>query len=181
MHFKEFSFADDIRVCIYNVGSENLDFHRHTHIFDITYCASGRLLLELPESGQSCLFYPGQIVQVPANTIHRVSHCSHTSSNSRYILIQIGHFSIDFERNTRFMPDIPLVDLKDISRPFYIGDQLEQLRHIAVEIQEHRPANVTDSEYADMQAAIHHACEEGLTGPDSRTPLTQQLQALRRN
>ncbi|MDY7540718.1 cupin domain-containing protein [Undibacterium sp. RTI2.1] len=178
MDFKEFSFAGDIRVCIYNVGSENLAFHRHTYISDITYCASGRLLLELPESGQSCLFHPGQVVQVPANTIHRVSHCSENSSHSRYILIQIGRFSIDFERDTRILPDGHRVDLSDVRLPFYIGDQLEQLRHIATAMRENRPANVSDSEYADLQVALRRAWEDGLTSPDVRPPLAQQLLAL---
>ena len=181
MDFKEFSFAGDIRVCIYNVGSENLAFHRHTHISDITYCASGCLLLELPESGQSCVFYPGQVVQVPANTIHRVSHGSDTNSYSRYILIQIGHFSIDFERDTCVMPDSQRVDLSNISLPFYIGDNLEQLRHISVVVHEHRPTNVSDSEYADLQAALHCACEEGLSGSNRHPPFAQQLQALSRH
>lgn len=181
MDFKEFSFADEIRVCIYNVGSENLTFHRHTHISDITYCASGRLLLELPQSGQSCLFYPGQVVQVPANTIHRVSHCCDTNSHSRYILIQIGRFSIEFERDTCVMPDGHRFDLREVALPFYIGDQLEKLRHIAVVISEHRPVNVSDSEYVDLQAALHRACEEGLTGSDTRPSLAQQLQALSRH
>ena len=178
MDFKEFSFADDIRVCIYNVGSENLAFHRHTHISDITYCASGRLLLELPESGQSCIFYPGQVVQVPANTIHRVSHCANTNSYSRYILIQIGHFSIDFEHDTYAMPDVQRVDLSNISLPFFIGDKLEQLRQISAVVHERRPTNVSDSEYADLQAALHCACEEGLSGSNRHPPFAQQLQAL---
>lgn len=181
MDFKEFSFAGDIRVCVYNVGSENLAFHRHTHISDITYCAAGRLLLELPESGQSCLFYPGQVVQVPADTVHRVSHCSGNSSHSRYILIQIGRFSIDFESGARSMPGGQRVDLSDARLPFYIGDRLEQLRHIAATMREHRPANVSDSEYADLQAALHRACEGGLTGLDTRPPFIQQLQELGRH
>jgi hypothetical protein len=176
--FKEFSFAGDIRVCVYNVGNENLSFHRHTHIADITYCAAGRLLLELPESGQSCLFYPGQIVQVPADTVHRVSHCGDGGHHSRYILIQLGRFSIDFERDVRMAPGGQRVDLGDVQLPFHLGDRLAQLRHIAAAMREHRPADVSDSEYADLLAALDFACEHGLAGRDLSPPIAQQLRAL---
>jgi len=177
--FKEFSFAGDIRVCVYNVGIQNLSFHRHTHIADITYCAAGRLLLELPESGQSCLFYPGQIVQVPADTVHRVSHCGDGGGYSRYILIQLGRFSIDFERDVRMAPDGQRVDLGDVQLPFHLGDRLAQLRQIAAAMREHRPADVSDSEYADLLAALHFACAHGLAGRDLGPPIAQQLRALR--
>lgn len=177
MDFKEFSFAGDLRVCVYNVGDENLSFHRHTHISDITYCAAGRLLLELPASGLSCLFYPGQIVQVPADTVHRVSHCG-SGGHSRYILIQGGRFSIDFERDVRMAPGGARVDLRDVRLPFHLGDRQAQLRQVAAGMREHRPADVSDSEYADLLAALDMACEHGLTERDVRPPLAQQLQAL---
>lgn len=181
MDFKQFSFAGNIRVCLYNVGSENLAFHRHTHIADITYCAAGRLLLELPESDQCCIFHPGQIVQVPAGTVHRVSHCADNRSQSRYILIQIGRFSIDFVPAAREVPASRRVDLAADRLPFHIGDKREQLREIAAALRAQRPANLSDTEHADLQAALHRVCLDGLAGPALRTPPARPLHAPERH
>lgn len=119
----------------------------------LSVCEHGRFVYGLDGLAQhfepDWRYFGAEDVKVVAGS--RSGHCSDTNSYSRYILIQIGHFSIDFERETCVMPDSQRVDLGNISLPFYIGDNLEQLRHISVVVNEHRPTNVSDSEYADLQ------------------------------
>lgn len=96
MEFKEFSFGPEIRVCLYTIGDEGLDYHCHTNISDITYCSHGEILIELLDQKKSVLLKPGQLFQVPAGQWHRCIHYSKNTKNSSYVLLQVGEFNIDF-------------------------------------------------------------------------------------
>jgi hypothetical protein len=163
MDFKDFSFSPDIRVSIYHVGHENLAYHRHTHVSDITYCASGRLMLELPALGTSYLFHPGQFVQVPCDTVHRVSHCGAPSGVSTYILVQIGPFSIDLGATTL---------------GYRIGNAREPLLSAARQMREARPANLSDTEYDSILGMLDTVCKDGIARPPEREALIEQFRAL---
>jgi len=165
-------------VCVYNVGHENLDYHRHTHISDITYCAAGRLLLELPQLSKSYVFYPGQVVQIPYDTIHRVSHYSDSESHSRYILVQIGKFSIDFIRDDGIVVDGNPSNLRNKGLDCYIGDQGDRLRDIAIAFRECQPDDLSDAEYTDVIAALDAICHNGIARSHTNDTLFHQLTTL---
>ena len=178
MEFKEYSFDPEIRLCVYNVGRENLEFHRHSHIADITYCASGRLRLELPELNKSYIFYPGQTIQVPCNTIHRVSHCDADADYSRYILIQIGRFSIDFVKDAVCTNGEQAIDLRGKNWDFFIDESLNRLRNITAKFLADRPHDLTHSEYTDMQKALNTVCSKGVKHRPTTGAILRQLAAL---
>lgn len=165
-------------MCVYNVGHANLDYHRHTHVSDITYCAAGRLMLELPQLGKSYVFHPGQIVQVPYDTIHRVSHYSDSDSHSRYILVQIGKFSIDFIKDDGIVAGENPTNIRNKGLNFYIGDQGDRLRNIAAEFRERRPDDLSDSEYADVLAALDTVCHNGIARSHTNEVVLRKLTAL---
>lgn len=178
MDFKEFSFSENVRVCVYNVGRESLEYHKHANVSDITYCATGRLILELPQIKRSYVFHPGQIIQVPFDTIHRVSHFSDTDSQSRYILIQIGKFSIDFVHDDHIVFCESRTDIKGERLAFYIGDQLENLKNIAMQFRKKRPPKLSDSEYADILVALDATCRHGISQRPRNDLILHQLHAL---
>jgi len=96
MNFKEFNFDHNIRICVYNVGRESLDFHKHNHIADITYCAKGKLAIEMLDSHTRVDLQQGEFFQVPRAQKHRCYHIATDTEMSRYVLIQIGQFDIEF-------------------------------------------------------------------------------------
>lgn len=178
MDFKEFSFSQDIRVCIYHVGNENLAYHRHTHISDITYCASGRLMLELPALNTSYIMHPGQFIQVPYDMVHRVSHCSPQTERSSYVLVQLGQFSIDFAHDERIVYGQNPRDLGATKLDYCIGGTRERLMSIAQQLTEDRPADLSDCEYVGILAALHTICKDGIARPPDKDVLLEQLNAI---
>jgi hypothetical protein len=178
MDFREFSFNPDIRVCIYHVGIENLAYHRHTYISDITYCASGRLMLELPECNTSYIMHPGQFIQVPCDMVHRVSHCSPEAERSSYVLVQIGQFSIDFVHDERIVFGQNPRDLGTTMLDYSIGSSRERLMSITQQLTDDRPADLTDSEYVSILAALRTVCRDGIARPPDRDVMLEQLNAV---
>jgi hypothetical protein len=178
MNFKEYSFRPDIRVCVYNVGNENLEYHRHEHISDMTYCAAGELILELPEVKKSFIFRVGQIVQVPYNTVHRVSHFSKSVERSRYVLVQIGKFSIDFVHDNTFAYGENQTDIGGRKLEYFIGENRERLEQIASEFKRHRPADLSTSEYADVLAALEIICSDGIPRSHTNDMIMEQFKTL---
>ena len=173
MNFKEFDCDNDIRICVYHVGDENLPYHRHTHLSDITYCISGQLMLELPEIDAATLFEVGQFVQVPMNMIHRVSHRSHRTNQSSYVLVQIGRFSIDFMDE---IPAVAAVNYRHLSAATFacfVGSAADQLALIAKRFVDKRPPNLTDAEHDGILVALDGICRNGITGvPNKEATLT---------
>jgi hypothetical protein len=178
MDFKDFSFSPDIRVSIYHVGQENLAYHRHAQVSDITYCASGRLMLELPALGGAYIFHPGQFVQVPCDTVHRVSHCAPDTELSSYILVQIGQFGIDFVRDADLACAENPVDLGQTRLGYRIGDARERLLSVARQLREERPANLSDAEHAGILAMLDAVCQDGIALAPDRAALLEQFRAL---
>lgn len=178
MDFKDFSFSPDIRVSMYHVGHENLAYHRHAHVSDITYCASGRLMLELPALGSAYIFHPGQFIQVPSDTVHRVSHCGPQAGNSSYILVQIGPFSIDFERDAGMVQGSDPVDLGQTRLGYRIGDAREHLLSVARQWREERPAGLSDAEHASILGMLDTVCKDGIALAPDRAALLAQFRAL---
>lgn len=180
MNFKELSFPSNIRLCVYHLERDNLDFHRHSHIADIAYCAAGELLLELPQFDVARVFQPGQLVQVPRNAIHRVSHCASTVDMSSYVLLQLGTFSINFVHRSAFMDrsagSTKIPGQMDHHQPrCYIGPYGVRLRQIALQLQARQPRELSDTEYIDVLAALAviNAC--GIAAPPEQDCIMTQL------
>jgi len=181
MDFKEFSFSPDIRVCIYHVGNENLAYHRHTHISDITYCAAGQLMLEIPALSMSYIMHPGQFIQVPYDMVHRVSHCSPQTEQSSYVLVQIGQFSIDFVHDEGIVYGQNPRDLGATKLDYSIGSTRERLMSIARQLTEDRPAKLSDWEYDSILSALRTVCKDGIARPLDKDVLLEQLNAIGAN
>jgi hypothetical protein len=150
MDFKQYCFGPHVRVCVYNIGQENLDFHSHKYVSDITYCASGPLVLELPEQDRIIRFGKGQIVQVPNETAHRVRQCVTAIGTSRYVLVQLGDFSIDFHSDLPMRSTAEDFLLRDGLIKCYVDPAHDCLNEVMDEFAVHRPDNLSESEYADL-------------------------------
>ncbi len=178
MDFKEFSFSQNIRVCIYHVGNENLAYHRHTHISDITYCAAGQLMLDLPALNTSYIVHPGQFIQVPYDMVHRISHCSPRTERSSYVLVQIGQFNIDFVHDEGIVYGQNPRDLGATKLDYFIGSTRERLMSITQQLTEDRPVNLSDWEYDSILTALHTVCKDGIARPPDKEAMLEQLNAI---
>lgn len=154
MDFKELNYPPDIRLCVYHIGHENLEFHRHANIADITYCAAGELLLELPQADIARTFRPGQLVQVPRNAIHRVSHCSGAVGTSTYVLLQLGSFNIEFSQPDAFPRGQGDVQMRGNTARCYLGEYRDRVKQIDAQLRRNQPPQLSSTEYSHVLAAL---------------------------
>ncbi|MBP7847275.1 MAG: hypothetical protein KAZ94_04015 [Burkholderiales bacterium] len=135
-------------------------------------------MIELPEINRSFIFHTGQIVQIPSNMIHRVSHYSKTNQQSRYILIQIGKFSIDFIKDDRITISENYVDIKDKKINYYIGSHQENIKTILLYFIENRPTNLSNAEYINILEALNVVYKDAVLQMPTNDILLQQLKDI---
>ncbi len=177
MNSKEFSFDKDIRICIYNVNNEHLAFHKHTNISDITYCARGELLFELPAIDKSFIIPQGMMFQVPYDTAHRISHNSKQINFSRYVLIQLGKFDIKFVKNEICNGKDKKL-LSDQRLNFYIGNNKGPLTKIIKEFKTGCFNNLTEEENNDIIQALTLVSKKAINEIPINEKLLSQLKNL---
>ncbi|KEI34553.1 hypothetical protein FRA_52c15770 [Francisella sp. W12-1067] len=152
MKFKEYNLDNTLRICSYIVDNENLDFHRHQYLSDITYCVYGRLLLELPRLKESMVISPGQIIQVPKNEWHRVT--SYNGEEAKYILIQEGQFNIEFNESLALKENMNMNHNVQPSSKY--GDINANIKHLKDTFHKYLFFNCDDKK--DIAEAINVLC-----------------------
>ncbi|WP_158715664.1 cupin domain-containing protein, partial [Streptomyces sp. NRRL S-481] len=96
MEMKEFYYQDGLRVSLFNLDHEAVPYHFHNEVSDMVYCSRGQIAIELPEAGEVYTVLPGQVFQVPRTNKHRFVNGAPVGTPSRYVLLQIGTFDINF-------------------------------------------------------------------------------------
>ena len=110
--------------------------------------------------------------------IHRVSHYSKTNQQSRYILIQIGKFSIDFIKDDRITISENYVDIKDKKINYYIGSHQENIKTILLYFIENRPTNLSNAEYINVLEALNVVYKDAVLQMPTNDMLLQQLKDI---
>jgi mannose-6-phosphate isomerase-like protein (cupin superfamily) len=162
MDFKEFNFDSDIRVCIYNIDDENLSFHRHSKISDITICTRGSIIIEIPENELSVVLSSGQVFQVPMGKKHRCINDCPARHKARYILIQVGKFDIEFYEFDS-QEEIELtrsVTLDKNDKKIIIPGGKNTLASVKKWFEGNTPENISSEEHEDICSAINIAMKQ---------------------
>ena len=150
MRFQEYNLDKNLRICSYIIDNENLEFHKHQYLSDITFCVYGKLLLELPKLKECVIINPGEIIPVPKNEWHRV--ISHSGEESKYILIQKGRFDIEF--NELLVQDIKEdYNIQHLSKYRGINSDIEYIKQVV-----NKYTFFNDDDKKDITEAIHALC-----------------------
>lgn len=163
MEMKEFYYQDGLRVSLFNLDHRAVPYHYHSEVSDMMYCSQGKITIELPETDEVFGVDPGQVFQVPHPSKHRFVNGAPVGTLSRYVLLQIGTFDINF------------VPAKEIGEPFegraatgiadasvYIEDRKGDISDLADRFERTRPDGLDAEEQADVVAALRCFASRGL-------------------
>jgi uncharacterized protein YaiE (UPF0345 family) len=164
MEMKEFYDQDGLRVSVFNLDHKSVPYHFHNEVSDMMYCARGQITIELPDTGEVFTVHPGQVLQVPNPSKHRFVNGAPVGTLSRYVLLQIGTFDINF---------IPAA--KQIAGQFagratthvtdgvvYIQDRKDDIVKLADRFEREKPEVLTSEEQADVVEALRFLASRGL-------------------
>ncbi|MBB5934332.1 hypothetical protein [Streptomyces zagrosensis] len=164
MEMKEFHYQDGLRVSLFNLDHKAVPYHFHHAVSDMMYCSRGQIAVELPDTNEVLTVGPGQTFQVPHPNKHRFVNGAPVGTASRYVLLQIGTFDINF---------VPVTE--DIAGQFtdraatrvtdstvYIEDRKSDISKLADHFEQERPDGLDSEEQGDVVAALRCFASHGL-------------------
>ncbi|KOG49444.1 cupin domain-containing protein [Streptomyces decoyicus] len=164
MEMKEFHYQDGLRVSLFNLDHKAVPYHFHNEVSDMMYCSRGQITIELPDTDEVFTVHPDQVFQVPHPSKHRFVNGAPVGTPSRYVLLQIGDFDINF---------VPAA--KDIAGQFaeraathvtggavYIEDRKGDIIKLADHFEQEKPEVLDSEEQADVVAALRCFASRGL-------------------
>lgn len=163
MEMKEFYYHDGIRISLFNLDHEAVSFHSHTTVTDIMCCVKGIIHIELPDTKKVYRVIEDQIFQVPSKAKHRFTNGNVNGKESRYVLLQVGNFDIDFLENTHDL-EISLqgVKLKNvIQTEINIDRRNDDIINIAKMFSREKPVELTFEERDDVVKALEIFASKG--------------------
>ncbi|MER0484388.1 hypothetical protein ABR737_39690 [Streptomyces sp. Edi2] len=173
MEMKEFHYQDGLRVSLFNLDHRAVPYHFHNEVSDMMYCSRGQITIELPDTDEVFTVLPDQVFQVPHPSKHRFVNGAPVGTPSRYVLLQIGAFDINFVR-----------DAKDIAGQFaerdatqvtggavYIEDRKSDIVKLADHFEQERPEGLDPEEQADVVTALRCFASRGLETGHPRSDL----------
>lgn len=170
MEMKEFHYQDGLRVSLFNLDHKAVPYHFHNEVSDMMYCSQGRISIELPDTDEVFTVDPGEVFQVPNPSKHRFVNGAPVGTPSRYVLLQIGSFDINF------VPSAKEIAGKFAERPatqvtdgtVYIEDRKTDILKLADHFEENRPEVLTPQEQSDVVAALRCFASRGLESAHPR-------------
>lgn len=158
----QFCYDRDIRIVLCNLKNSLFPFHKHKNIPDLMYCSKGAIQVELPDLKQKYLVNQGNFFQIPPNVRHRFSN-KDLNIESRYIILQIGKFNIEFFKNIEEIellisgiePIIPIIS--DI----YIKDYKFNIQKIIDDFKYNKKKGINTEEQADIIQALEVFLKNG--------------------
>ncbi|UTM59263.1 cupin domain-containing protein [Photobacterium sp. CCB-ST2H9] len=164
MEMKEFYYQDGIRVSLFNLDHEAVPYHFHQSVSDMIYCSKGTIRIELPELEKLFIVPQGKVFQIPAQVKHRFANGAPEGVASRYVLMQLGHFDIEFVKDTRAMQALlsETGPQNGDEKPVYIEDRKADILALADHFTQHKPEVLTDEENRDVVTALRYFAEQGI-------------------
>ncbi|WP_447501147.1 cupin domain-containing protein [Acinetobacter oleivorans] len=162
MEMHQFCYDRDIRIVLCNLKDSLFPFHRHTHIPDLVYCSKGAIQVELPDLKQKYIVNQGDFFQIPPNVRHRFAN-KDIEVESRYIILQIGEFSIEFFKNIEEIePLLANIEPKTrLSSDIFIKDYNADIQYIIEDFQKNRKKEISTEEQADIIQALEVFLQNG--------------------
>ncbi|GIB59863.1 MULTISPECIES: cupin domain-containing protein [Vibrionaceae] len=167
MEMKEFYYENGIRVSLFNLDHKAVPFHFHQTVSDMIYCSKGSIKIELPEIGGLYKVATGNVFQIPPRVKHRFANGEENGQASRYVLLQLGCFDIEFLDDTSSLQDmLKETELKlDSSTPVYIENRKDEILTLANKFSRNKPDVLTNEENNDVVEALKLFASEGITSP----------------
>jgi uncharacterized protein YaiE (UPF0345 family) len=164
MEMKEFYDQDGLRVSLFNLDHKSVPYHFHNEVSDMMYCARGQITIELPDMGEVFTVHPGQVFQVPNPSKHRFVNGAPVGTLSRYVLLQIGAFDINF------IPDAKQIAGQFVGRAMthvtdgvvYIQDRKDDIVKLADRFEREKPEVLTSEEQTEVVEALRFLAYRGL-------------------
>lgn len=177
MEMKEFYYKDGIRVSLFNLDHKAVPFHYHQTVSDIILCSKGLIEVELPEQKKKYSVHEGEVFQIPCRTKHRFANGAQPGRLSRYVLMQIGNFDIDFIKDSKSMQALLNGIFPEVvsKAPVYIEDRKEDIMRLAKLFAESKPEELTDEENNDVIMALRLFASKGI---ESEFPSRQKKTLL---
>jgi|26BtaG_2_1085354.scaffolds.fasta_scaffold02719_4 hypothetical protein len=174
MEMKEFYYQNGIRVSVFNLDHKSVPFHKHERVSDIMYCSKGSILIDLPDLQRRVKVQQGGIFQIPVGTRHRFSNSEKNGIESRYVLMQLGDFNIQFERNhAELQSELNQVPVDTYScSVVFIENRKPDIVLLADEFEESKPQTLSDEEARDVVVALRAFA---MNGKESPYPLVDAL------
>ncbi|WP_275818418.1 hypothetical protein [Streptantibioticus ferralitis] len=161
---KEFYYQDGLRVSVFNLDHKAIPYHFHGEVSDMMYCSRGQITIELPDADEVYTVHPGEVFQVPHPSKHRFVNGAPVGTLSRYVLLQIGAFDINF---------VPAA--KEIAGQFagramthvadgavYIEGRKNDIIKLADHFEQEKPEVLTPEEQADVVEALRCFASRGI-------------------
>ncbi|MFV0573968.1 MAG: cupin domain-containing protein [Vibrio sp.] len=167
MEMKEFYYEDGIRVSLFNLDHEAVSFHFHKTVSDMIYCSEGSINIELPEIKKLYNVKSGNVFQIPPNIKHRFANGEEKGRLSRYILLQIGTFDIEFMKNTTELQSMLKKTIleSNASTKIYIENRKENILALANKFSCNKPEVLTTKENQDVITALRIFAKDGVETP----------------
>ncbi|WP_234498072.1 cupin domain-containing protein [Vibrio maritimus] len=164
MEMKEFYYENGIRVSLFNLDHEAVPFHFHQSVSDMIFCSKGTIQIELPEKKKVYTVAQGNVFQIPSRTKHRFANGEQHGRQSRYVLMQLGSFDIEFEQDTESMQALlPSAKPKHESKtPIYIENRKADIQALASRFAKNRPEALTEEENRDVVMALEYFAAKGV-------------------
>lgn len=164
MEMKEFHYQDGLRVSLFNLDHKAVPYHFHNEVSDMMYCSKGQITIELPDADEMYAVAPGEVFQVPHPNRHRFVNGAPVGTPSRYVLLQIGEFDINF------VPDAKIIAGKFADREathvadgtVHIQDRKSDIVELADHFEREKPEVLDAEEQADVVAALRCFASRGL-------------------
>lgn len=170
---KEFYYENGIRVSLFNLDHRAVPFHFHQMVADMIYCSKGSIRIELPELGKLYKVNTGNIFQTPPRVKHRFVNGEERGQTSRYILLQLGNFDIEFLGDTLSLQNMLEETEPDLDSPtpVYIENRRDAILALANELSRNKPDALTTEEKNDVVEALKSFASKGISAsyPDRRT------------
>lgn len=158
----QFCYDRDIRIVLCNLKDSLFPFHRHTNIPDLVYCSKGAIQVELPDLKQKYIVNQGNFFQIPPNVRHRFAN-KNIEVESRYIILQIGEFSIEFfKKIEEIEPLLTDVEAKNLLSPdIFIKDYNPDIKFIINDFKLNRKKEISLEEQNDIILALEVFLQNG--------------------
>lgn len=170
MEMKEFYYQDGLRVSLFNLDHKAIPYHFHNEVSDLMYCSMGQIAIELPESGKVFTVLPGEVFQVPRTSKHRFVNGAPVGTPSRYVLLQIGRFDINFvpaaEGLAGKVADSTAIHVADAD--VYIENRQADILELADRFASEKPEVLTAEEQTDVVQALRCFVHRGIAAGHPR-------------
>ena len=163
MEMKEFHYQDGLRVSLFNLDHKAVPYHFHREVSDMMYCSRGQITIELPDTGEVFTVQPGEVFQVPSPSRHRFVNGAPVGTLSRYVLLQIGEFDINFVPAAQELAERFAGRAKTLvtNGSVYIENRKDDITELADRFERVKPEELTAEEQRDVVEALRSFAARG--------------------